>query len=135
MRSAVQHHFTPQSLIKVDSGRSIPRARLSLAQSSIAVGTLRSATLALPFASWTYPSARPSMLKFLEPRTFHPQVCQVDANYCRYDSQLGGYIFPESSTSSLPVVEIGLGDPNSDGGEQRFSLYPADIAFAEAKTG
>jgi hypothetical protein len=75
------------------------------------------------------------MLKFLEPRTFHPSwVRQVYANYCRYDSQLGGYIFPESSTSSLPIVEIGLGDPQN-GGEQRFSLYPADIAFAEAKTG
>jgi hypothetical protein len=63
------------------------------------------------------------------------QVCRLDANYCRYDSTLGGYIFPEGSTSSLPVVEIGLGDPNTAGGEQRFSLYPADIAFAEAKTG
>jgi len=62
-----------------------------------------------------------------------PQVHQADANCSRYDSQLGGYIFPESSTSSLPIVEIGLGDPNN--GEQRFGLYPADIAFAEAKTG
>ena len=51
----------------------------------------------------------------------------------RNDDTAGGWIFPKSALtdSQLPAVQIGIGDPNSDGGEQRFDIYPEDLAFAD----
>ena len=43
--------------------------------------------------------------------------------------------FPVGDLNSLPAIEIGLGDPSSPGGEHRFSVYPSDLAFAEASPG
>jgi hypothetical protein len=43
-----------------------------------------------------------------------------------------GWIFPSSvAKSKLPVVEIALGSASA---EMRFSIYPGDLAFAEATT-
>jgi hypothetical protein len=32
-------------------------------------------------------------------------------------------------------VELGIGDPESEAGEQRFSILPRDLAFAQANPG
>ena len=51
----------------------------------------------------------------------------------RFDSASEGWIFPSSVTESqFPTIEIGIG---SAGSEQRFSIYPGDLAFAEASPG
>jgi hypothetical protein len=54
----------------------------------------------------------------------------------RFNSQLDGWVFPaDVADSDLPDIQIGLGDPNSSGGEQLFSISPEDLAFSEASSG
>ena len=51
----------------------------------------------------------------------------------RNDSTAGGWIFPKNAVtdSQLPAVQIRIGDPNSDGGEQSFDIYPEDLAYSD----
>ena len=56
------------------------------------------------------------------------------ANF-RYDSQAQGYVYPISVTeSSLPAIQIAIGDPNG-AGEKAFDIMPRDLGFAEASPG
>jgi hypothetical protein len=61
-------------------------------------------------------------------------LIRSSANF-RYDSQAQGYVYPISVTeSSLPTIQIAIGDPNG-AGEKAFDIMPRDLGFAEASPG
>jgi hypothetical protein len=61
------------------------------------------------------------------------EIRSLTLNRYRNDDTAGGWIFLKSAVtdSQLPAVQIGIGDPNSDGGEQLFDIYPEDLAFGD----
>jgi hypothetical protein len=105
-------------------------------RSSNAPVTLASATRELLSVLSTPRCAKPSMLKF-QVQSTSPSSSPVHLSpgflLDRFDSASEGWIFPSSVTESqFPAIEIGLG---SAGSEQRFSVYPGDLAFSEASPG
>jgi len=103
-----------------------------MARKSIAVAIPPLQTQAQLYVSSIKLSAKPSTHRFLDPSPFLFQTPTND----RYDSSAQGYVYPISVTeSALPTIQISIGDPNSDGGEQAFNIMPRDLGFAEASPG